>query len=106
MASMIRMAGGDPAAYTASPPSVPIATYVLLATIPEGPMRANVAVQNQSAATIQVVRGDPSGNNQVSILLASGGAAGAQGASWDSNTFKGRVLIYGPSGSQIAAWED
>ena len=39
-------------------------------------------------------------------LLGSNSAAGVAGSSWFSDVFQGRVLIYGPSGSQIAAWED
>lgn len=106
MATAMRIAGNTPATYSANPPAIPIATYVLLATVPANPQRAGVEVQNQSAATIQLVRDDGSPNAQVSILLASGGAAGVAGSSWFSDVFQGRVLIYGPSGSQIAAWED
>lgn len=77
-----------------------------LLTIPTTPGRAYVEVQNQSAATLQLVRDDGAGNNQTSILIAPGAGAGQQGGGWSSATFKGRVRVYGPVGSQISAYQD
>jgi hypothetical protein len=76
-----------------------------LVTIPQTASRAYVEVQNQSANQLQLVRDDGNGNNQTSILL-SGVGAGQQGGGWSSSTFKGRVRVYGPAGSQIAAYQD
>ncbi len=87
--------------------AVPMAGFVLLATIAATPTRAFVEVQNQSAGTVQVVRDDGAGNNQTSILLAPGAGAGAQGGGWSSASFRGRVRIYAASaGAQVAAYQD
>ena len=102
----IRHAGSTGTDYSANAASVPIATYVLLATVPANPQRNVVEVQNQSATTIQVVKDDGSGNAATSILLASGGAANTQGGSWSSLTFTGRVRVYGPSGSQVSVSQE
>ena len=102
----IRHAGGTGANYSVNPAAIPIATYVLLTTIPANPQRVSVEVQNQSASTIQVVRDDGGGQEQVTTLLAPGGGAGSQGATWHSLTFKGRVRVYGPTGSQVSACQE
>lgn len=102
----IRHAGSTGTDYSANAAAVPIATYVLLATIPANPQRYVVEVQNQSAALIQVVKDDGSDNNKTSFLLASGGAAGTQGGAWSSLTFRGRVRVYGPTGSQVAVAQE
>ncbi|MCJ2019463.1 hypothetical protein MKK84_18810 [Methylobacterium sp. E-065] len=77
----------------------------LLQSIPTTANRAYVEVQNQSANQLQLVRDDGAGNNVTTILLAGTGA-GQQGGGWSSSTFKGRVRVYGPTGSQIAAYQD
>lgn len=92
--------------FSANPATIPIATFVLLTTVPATPNRAFVEVQNQSAAMIQLVRDDGTGGNPTTILMASGGAAGTQGGGWSSSTFKGRVRIYGASGAQVAAYQE
>jgi hypothetical protein len=89
--------------YSANAASIPMAGFVLLATIPVTSTRAAAEVQNQSAALIQVVRDDGTGANQTSQLLASGGSVGSAGGGWSSTTFKGRIRVYGPTGSQVAA---
>ena len=91
--------------YSANGATIPLAGTVLLATVPVNAARFYVAVQNQSAGSIQVVRDDGAGANQTSVLLASGGA-GLQGGGWDSATFRGRVRVYGASGAQVSAFED
>lgn len=92
--------------YSANAATVPIATYSLLTTIPATPSRNYCEVQNQSAATLQVVRDDGAGANVSSILLATGGGASVQGGGWSSTTFKGRVRVYGAAGAQVAAFQD
>lgn len=101
----VKRAGSTGVDYSANPAAVPIAGYVLLSTIPATPARSYVEVQNQSPNTIQVVRDDGAGNNLTSILL-TGVGPGQQGGGWPSDTFKGRVRVYGPAGSQIAAYQD
>jgi len=88
--------------YSANPAAV---SGTPLVTIPATATRAYVEVQNQSANQQQLVRDDGNGNNQTSILL-SGVGAGQQGGGWSSSTFKGRVRVYGPAGSQVSAYQD
>jgi hypothetical protein len=102
----VLQAGGTGTDYSVNAATIPMAGLVLLVTIPATATRAYIEIQNQSAAQLQMVRDDGAGANQTSILLASGGAAGAQGAGWSSATFKGRVRVYGPSGSQTSAYQD
>lgn len=93
--------------YSANAPSLPPAGTVLLTTVPVTPSRRSIEVQNQSAGTIQVVRDDGAGGaGTVSSVLLAGSGAGAQGGSWSSTTFKGRILIYGASGAQISAFQE
>jgi len=75
-------------------------TFVLLATIPVNATRFKVSVQNQAAINLQVVRDDGAGANQTSLFLT--GPFG----NWESSTFKGRVRVYGPSGTSVAAYQD
>ncbi len=90
--------GTDSSANAVSIPSD--STFVTLATIAVNASRALVGVQNQSGATIQLVRDNGSESNQTSIFL--NGPFGT----WTSSTFKGRVTIYGPSGASVAAYQD
>lgn len=93
--------------FSANAATVPISTYVLVATIPVNATRAAVEVQNQSAAQIQVVRDVGDGTQATSILLAPGTGANTQGGSWASATFKGRIRVYAPSsGAQVSASQD
>lgn len=75
-------------------------TFVLLVTIPVNATRARVGVQNQAAINLQVVRDDGAGANQTSLFLAG------PFNSWESSTFKGRIRVYGPSGTAVAAYQD
>jgi len=79
---------------------------VLLATVPANDSRLHVEVQNQSAADITLVRDDGANGQRSVIVLATGGAVGAQGGGWASSTFRGRVRVYGPTGSRISVMED
>ncbi|HEY0182348.1 MAG TPA: hypothetical protein VGC09_06015 [Rhodopila sp.] len=89
--------------YSVAAPAVPLdGTFELLATIPLNLSRAYCIVQNQSADTLQIVADDGTGANQTTFLLASGGA-GNQGGAIDMSNEKGRIRIYGPPGSQVAA---
>jgi hypothetical protein len=88
------------------------AAYVLLKTIPALSTRNAVEIQNQSAGTLVVIRDDGTAGggatpaNASLIVLGSGGGAGSQGAGWSSLTFKGRLQIYGPTGSQLSSFVD
>lgn len=93
--------------------SGPYASYVLIKTIPASAARNNVDIQNTSGAQIAVIRDDGTAgsgvapNNASVFALAGGSAAGAQGGAWSSQTFKGRLQIYAPSGAaQVAAMVD
>lgn len=89
--------------------SGPYASYVLIATVPASPTRNNVDVENISGAQIAVVRDDGTAGsgaapaNASVFALGGGSAAGAQGGSWSSQTFKGRLQIYAPSSSAIVS---
>lgn len=89
--------------------SGPYASYVLVATVPALAARNNVDIENISGAQIAVVRDDgtqTTGNapTNASVFAIGGGiAAGAQGGSWTSTTFKGRLQIYAPLSSAIVS---
>lgn len=91
----------------------PYASYSLVSNVVANPARANVEVQNTSGARIAVVRDDgtaPIGAaaaNASVFALDGGSTAGAQGGSWSSQTFKGRLQIYAPSSTaQVAVMEE
>lgn len=93
--------------------SGPYANYILIKTIAASVTRANADIENLSGDQIVVVRDDGTAANAAApvnasaFALAPGAAAGAQGGSWSSTTFKGRIQIYGPSASdQVAAFVD
>lgn len=90
--------GTDSSANAAAVPAN--SDLILLATVAVSATRALVGVQNQSGGTIQIVRDDGSGGNQTSLFV--GGPFGF----WNSASFKGRVRVYGLSGSMIAAYQD
>lgn len=93
--------GSNGADFSANAAAIPAtASAVVLATIPATPSRALVEVQNQSGTTIQIVRDDGTGNNQTSLFLVG------PNSGWRSQTFKGRLTIYGISGSEVAAYQD
>jgi hypothetical protein len=71
----------------------------LLKTIPINRKRAKIGVQNQSANTLYLVRQDDAVANQTILTLVPND-------DWETQTFKGTLLIYGAPGSQLAAWED
>ena len=87
--------------------SGPYANYVLVTTVSANPFRNNVDVENISGAQIAIVRDDGTATNgnppaNASVFALGGGTtAGAQGGSWSSQTFKGRLQIYAPSSSAI-----
>jgi hypothetical protein len=94
--------------HSANGPGVPPTGYTtLLVTIAVNPHRNYVEVQNQSTALVALVRDDGTGNNQTVLMLAAASAGGGVGGDWTSDTFKGRLRIYGASGTQqVAAYED
>lgn len=87
--------------------SGPYASYVLIATVPASSSRNNVDIENISGAQIAIVRDDGTAAsgaepaNASVFALAGGSASGAQGGSWSSQTFKGRLQIYAPSSSAV-----
>lgn len=96
--------GGVNADVSSAPATVPEATFVLLATVPLIGNRASVEVQNQSAGIIQVVLDDGAGTaGTISSILLTGGTANSGNGVWNSNTFKGRVRVYGVTGAQVMA---
>ena len=103
---LIVQAGGSGTDFSANSGAAAATAGNLLLTVPATAARAFVEVQNQSAATLSLVRDDGAGNNQTLILLAPGSGAGSQGAGWSSATFKGRVRVYGTAGAQVAAYQE
>lgn len=100
-------AGSTGTDYSANATAVPVSGYVLLATIPAKANRNFVEVQNQSQQLIQLVRDDGAGGNTTSLFLAPATVSSGQGSGWMSDTFKGRLRVYGPSSSQqVAAYAD
>lgn len=85
-------AGGTGTDASANKPSI---LANLLATVNVNLSRSIVFVQNQAANTVQVVLDGGAGGNTSVILLAPGGGANTQGASWQSEQFKARVRVYG-----------
>ena len=85
------------------------ANYVLLTTVPANPLRNNVDIENISGAQIAIIRDDgtaASGSaptNASVFSLAAGTASGAQGGSWSSTTFKGRLQIYAANSADVVA---
>jgi hypothetical protein len=83
--------------------SGPYASYVLTATAPASAARAAIDVENTSGAQIVILRDDGTAAagaapaNASLFALGGGSAAGAQGGSWTSATFKGRVQVYAPA---------
>jgi hypothetical protein len=87
--------------------SGPYANYVLVSTIPASTARNNVDIENISSGPIAVVRDDGTAasgaapTNASVFALGGGASAGAQGGSWSSTTFKGRLQIYAPSSTAV-----
>jgi len=104
--SVVSQAGSTGTDSSVNAASIPAAGLSLLQTIAANPSRLAIEIQNQSSGLIQIVRDDGAGNNQTSILLSSGGAAGTQGGGWSSMSFKGRLRIYGSPGAQVSAYQD
>lgn len=82
--------------------SGPYASYVLIATAPASSARHKIEVENLSGAQIAIVRDDGTAANgsapvSATVFALSGGVAGGQGGTWNSDTFKGRVQVYAPS---------
>lgn len=114
MGGWVSMSGSYGIDHSVNPAAVPLSGYSQVILINENPKRNYVEIQNQSTSLIQVVRDDPppvgSGGNVTTIMLAAAATAGNQGGGWNSQTFKGRIRVYVPSGvagsAQVAAYED
>ncbi len=118
--------GGTGHDYSAGAPSLPnvgaafgagvYTGYVCVAVRAANPARANIDIENCTGAQIVVVRDDGVAGpgaapaNASVFALAGGVAPGAQGGSWNSTTFKGRVQIYAPAaltgGAFVTVMED
>ncbi|MGA2491848.1 MAG: hypothetical protein ABSF67_02730 [Roseiarcus sp.] len=87
----------------------PYAGYVLIAAVPANPLRNEVEVENTSGAQIVVILDDGTAasgappNNATVKAYGGGASAGAQGGSWSSQAFKGRVQVYAPSAAAQVA---
>ena len=115
---------GTPQDYSANPPGLPnigapfgpsgpYANYVLVASVPASRTRHSIEVDNMSGAQIVLVRDDGTAiggaapANASLIALTGGAQAGAQGGSWSSTTFAGRLQVYAPSsGAQVSIYTD
>jgi hypothetical protein len=93
--------------------SGPYASYQLLKTVPANPNRAGVEVFNNSTEQVVVVRDDgvapgaTAPQNATPFALAPAVAQGGQGGTWRSTTFRGRLQVYAPAGTeQIIICED
>ena len=93
--------------------SGPYASYVLIATVPASTTRTIVDIENNSGAQIAIIRDDGTAANGTApknasvFALAGGSGAGAQGGSWTSSSFFGRLQIYALSSTaQVAVWVD
>jgi hypothetical protein len=104
MGGWVSQSGTPGIDHSANGPGLPGST--LLFTIPANKQRNNVGMQNQSTSVLSVCRDDGTGANLTVLILSAASAAGAQGADWSSQTFKGRLRVYGVAGSQVAAYED
>ncbi len=89
------------------------ANYVLVKTIPANLNRHYIEICNTSGDQIVVVRDDETAlsgealNNASVFSLAGGAAAGAQGSTYVSMSFKGRFQIYAPLASAfVTVMED
>lgn len=87
----------------------PYSSYVLIATVPASATRANVDIENTSGGQIAIIRDDGTAASAAApanasvFALQGGGAAGQQGGSWSSSTFKGRLQIYAASSAAQVA---
>lgn len=117
-------AGSTGTDYSGNKPAIPAvganfgssgtyANYVLIATVPANSSRFAIEVENTSGVQIAVVRDDGTAASgaapaNASVFALTGGSAiGAQGGSWTSQTFRGRVQVYAPSSTaQVAVMQD
>jgi hypothetical protein len=120
----VAQAGSTGMDYSANQPALPnvganfgssgvYAGYVLIAAVPASPSRTNIDIENSSGAQIVVIRDDGTAlsgaapANASVFALGGGVGAGAQGGSWSSQTFKGRVQVYAASATaQVAIFAD
>ncbi len=88
------------------------ANFVLLTTAPASPTRLSVDFNNLSGGSVVLVRDDGTATagtaptNATLMAFAGGSGTGAQGGSWSSQTFKGRVSVYGPAGAFVSLSQD
>lgn len=91
----------------------PYANYTLIRAVPRNMSRSLISVQNTSGSRIVILRDDGTAGtgsipiNASMIALEPTGSMGAGGAIWSSNTFKGRIQVYGPNSALfVSIFED
>lgn len=90
----------------------PWSGYTLLETLPASSTRVLIEVENISGGPIVLMRDDGTAANNAAPVNASawslggGPALGAQGGSWTSTTFRGRLQVYGPTGATVTTFQD
>jgi hypothetical protein len=107
--------GAPPVDSSVNAQTVPMSGLFILATVLADPGRAAIFVQNQGPQPVQLVRDDgidPTGATAgnmgtpgtVSTIILHGTTGGATGPldKWESNTFKGRLRVYGTTGAGTA----
>lgn len=85
----------------------------MIATVAANPSRSIIDIENTSGAPIVIIRDDGTAaasaapTNASVFALGGGAGVGAQGGSWVSQTFKGRVQIYSTNAAaQVAIFTD
>jgi hypothetical protein len=114
-------AGGSTGSdYSANKPTLPnvganfaasgvYASYFLVTTVPANSLRSEIEVFNVSGNQVALILDDGTAassaapNNATIFALAGGSSNGAQGGSWISQTFKGRVQVYAPANTAFVA---
>lgn len=96
----VNTSANQPASITA----ITGAGNVLLATIAATSSRTVVVIQNQSAATLIVVGDDGTSDTVIWTWLLTGVGADQEGSALppELGKFKGRLRVYGPTGSRVA----
>ena len=84
-------------------------SWLLLATVPAGPGRLNISVDNMSSGPILCLRDDGTAlagsapNNATGFTLNPKVSVGPEGGHYESTTFRGRLQVFGASSSQFVA---
>lgn len=110
MGGYVSRSGSPGVDHSANAATVPLAGYssTPVLQIPANPRRNFVEIQNQSELLLQMVRDDGNNGNVTTILLMPASTSPGAGQNWTSDTFHGRITIYGPNGQspQVGGYED